>query len=151
MEGRSTEYQRMLEKHVKFPAITRGSRPLSCVSVFFQGQSLKIFSTYIRKQEVKTKEYIDNLFAYETAYINTNHDDFIGFTQAAANTTTEIKKNPNQQPKNMVIRKGWLNLNNLGMMRGIIIFYDFFLISSKRWFERILVRIDRRVSFLVQR
>ena len=57
---------------------------------------------------MKTKEYIDNLFAYETAYINTNHEDFIGFTQAAANTTTEIKKNPNQQPKNMVIRKGWL-------------------------------------------
>ena len=52
------------------------------------------------------------------AYINTNHEDFIGFTQAAANTTTEIKRNPNQNPANTVIRKGWLSLTSLGVMRG---------------------------------
>ena len=52
------------------------------------------------------------------AYINTNHDDFIGFTQAAANTTHEIKQNPNQNPIDQVIRRGWLSLSNLGVMRG---------------------------------
>jgi len=96
----------------------------------------RLVATYIRKQEVKTKEYIDNLFAYETAYINTNHDDFIGFTQAAANTTTEIKKNPNQVPKNMVIRKGWLSINNLGMMRGGSKEFWFVLTAeSLSWFK----------------
>ncbi|CAG5112235.1 Oidioi.mRNA.OKI2018_I69.chr2.g6474.t1.cds [Oikopleura dioica] len=96
----------------------------------------RLVATYIRQQEGKTKDFIDNLFAYETAYINTNHDDFIGFTQAAANTTTEIKKNPNQQPKNMVIRKGWLSINNLGMMRGGSKEFWFVLTAeSLSWFK----------------
>ena len=75
-------------------------------------------STHVREREQKLKEYIQSLFDYEMAYINTNHEDFIGFTQAAANTTTEIKRNPNQNPANTVIRKGWLSLTSLGVMRG---------------------------------
>ena len=72
----------------------------------------------MREREQKLKEYISLLFKYEMAYINTNHEDFIGFTQAAANTTSEIKKNPHQNPTNTVIRKGWLSLTSLGVMRG---------------------------------
>lgn len=72
----------------------------------------------MRERELKTKEYIQFLFKYEMAYINTNHEDFIGFTQAAANTANEIKRNPNQNQTNTVIRRGWLSLNNLGVMRG---------------------------------
>ena len=57
------------------------------------------------------------MFAYEMSYINTNHDDFIGFTQAAANTTNEVKKKTvNMDDK--IIRSGWLSLGNVGMMRG---------------------------------
>ena len=79
---------------------------------------MTIISTHVREREQKLKEYIQSLFDYEMAYINTNHEDFIGFTQAAANTTTEIKRNPNQNPANTVIRKGWLSLTSLGVMRG---------------------------------
>ena len=41
--------------------------------------------------------------------------DFIGFTQAAASAA------PSQQskkPGNQVIRRGWLGLQNVGMIRG---------------------------------
>ena len=57
------------------------------------------------------------MFNFEMSYINTNHDDFIGFTQAAANTANEVKKTQTKV-ENKVIRSGWLSLGNVGMMRG---------------------------------
>ena len=74
-------------------------------------------STHIRESDLKTKDYIKLMFNFEMSYINTNHDDFIGFTQAAANTANEVKKTQ-AKVENKVIRSGWLSLGNVGMMRG---------------------------------
>ena len=74
-------------------------------------------STHIRESDLKTKDYIKLMFNFEMSYINTNHDDFIGFTQAAANTANEVKKTQTKV-ENKVIRSGWLSLGNVGMMRG---------------------------------
>ena len=64
------------------------------------------------------KDHVKLLFAFETSYINTNHDDFIGFTRAQQNTANEVKKNKPAE-ENKVIRSGWMAIANMGMMRGV--------------------------------
>ena len=40
-----------------------------------------IIASYIRQQEQKAKEQILMLIDFELAYMNTNHEDFIGFAK----------------------------------------------------------------------
>lgn len=40
-----------------------------------------IITSYIREREQKAKEHILLLIDYELAYMNTNHEDFIGFAK----------------------------------------------------------------------
>jgi len=84
------------------------------------------------------------MFNFEMSYINTNHDDFIGFTQAAANTANEVKKTQTKV-ENKVIRSGWLSLGNVGMMRGkfkkLIRYQAFKGIVLKESFQGVLVSI----------
>jgi len=78
----------------------------------------RIVSQHIRETDLKMKDHIKLLFAFEMSYVNTNHDDFIGFTRAQANTANEVKRNNVAEPENKVIRSGWLSIANTGMMRG---------------------------------
>ena len=41
----------------------------------------RIITTHIRECEMKTKEQLCLLVEVELAYMNTNHEDFIGFTK----------------------------------------------------------------------
>ena len=41
----------------------------------------RIITTHIRTQEQRCKEQILLLIDYELAYMNTNHEDFIGFAK----------------------------------------------------------------------
>lgn len=41
----------------------------------------RIIMSYIREREQKTKEQLVLLVDVELAYMNTNHEDFIGFTK----------------------------------------------------------------------
>lgn len=41
----------------------------------------RIVSTHIREREQKTKDQLLLLVDYELAYMNTNHEDFIGFAK----------------------------------------------------------------------
>ena len=41
----------------------------------------RIITTYIREKEAKCKDQIMMLIDYELAYMNTNHEDFIGFAK----------------------------------------------------------------------
>merc|ERR1712168_1077803 len=61
----------------------------------------RVVSQHIRETDLKMKDHIKLLFAFEMSYINTNHDDFIGFTRAQANTANEVKRN-NIEPENKV-------------------------------------------------
>uniref|UniRef100_A0A6I8RIK5 Dynamin-2 n=1 Tax=Xenopus tropicalis TaxID=8364 RepID=A0A6I8RIK5_XENTR len=56
----------------------------------------RIVTTHIREREGRTKDQVMLLIDIELSYMNTNHEDFIGF----------------------VIRKGWLTINNIGIMKG---------------------------------
>ncbi|XP_039224626.1 dynamin-2 isoform X15 [Crotalus tigris] len=93
----------------------------------------RIVTTYIREREGKTKDQILLLIDIELSYINTNHEDFIGFANAQQRSTQANKKRaiPNQ-----VIRRGWLTINNISIMKGGSKEYWFILTAeSLSWYK----------------
>ena len=77
----------------------------------------RIITTHIRQCEQKCKEQLVLLIDYELAYMNTNHEDFIGFANAQ-NKTENATKTGTRSLGNQVIRKGHMCINNLGIMKG---------------------------------
>ncbi|XP_032094781.1 dynamin-2 isoform X6 [Thamnophis elegans] len=93
----------------------------------------RIVTTYIREREGRTKDQILLLIDIELSYINTNHEDFIGFANAQQRNTQANKKRaiPNQ-----VIRRGWLTINNISIMKGGSKEYWFILTAeSLSWYK----------------
>ncbi|XP_075062891.1 dynamin-2 isoform X2 [Mixophyes fleayi] len=93
----------------------------------------RIVTTYVREREGKTKEQILLLIDIELSYINTNHEDFIGFANAQQRNTQLNKK---RAVPNQVIRRGWLTLNNISIMKGGSKEYWFVLTAeSLSWYK----------------
>ncbi|TRZ09422.1 hypothetical protein HGM15179_017683, partial [Zosterops borbonicus] len=93
----------------------------------------RIVTTHIREREGRTKDQILLLIDIELSYINTNHEDFIGFANAQQRNTQINKKRaiPNQ-----VIRRGWLTINNISIMKGGSKEYWFVLTAeSLSWYK----------------
>merc|ERR1719357_514869 len=66
--------------------------------------------------------------------MNTNHEDFIGF--ANAQTTTQNAEKTGRKLGNQVIRKGYMAIHNLGIMKGGSRDYWFVLSSeSLSWYK----------------
>ncbi|XP_039618601.1 dynamin-1a isoform X2 [Polypterus senegalus] len=79
----------------------------------------RIVTTHIRDRESRTKDQVMLLIDIELAYMNTNHEDFIGFANAQQRSSQMSKKKASgNQDEIMVIRKGWLTINNIGIMKG---------------------------------
>ncbi|KAG9470785.1 hypothetical protein GDO78_016724 [Eleutherodactylus coqui] len=96
-------------------------------------ESERIVTTYIREREGKTKEQILLLIDIELSYINTNHEDFIGFANAQQRSTQLNKK---RAVPNQVIRRGWLTINNISIMKGGSKEYWFVLTAeSLSWYK----------------
>ncbi|XP_029769565.1 dynamin-2 [Terrapene carolina triunguis] len=117
----------------------------------------RIVTTYIREREGKTKDQILLLIDIELSYINTNHEDFIGFancyteqhlTAGAQQRSTQLNKKraiPNQgeilgsflpSARKSVIRRGWLTINNISIMKGGSKEYWFVLTAeSLSWYK----------------
>ncbi|XP_072299305.1 dynamin-2 isoform X3 [Eucyclogobius newberryi] len=110
----------------------------------------RIVTTHIRETEGKTKDQILLLIDIELSYINTNHEDFIGFanpdyrrlddgsspvynnSSAQQRSTAANKKRP---MPNQVIRKGWLTIN-ISIMKGGSKEYWFVLTAeSLSWYK----------------
>uniref|UniRef100_A0A8C0YPT3 dynamin GTPase n=1 Tax=Cyprinus carpio carpio TaxID=630221 RepID=A0A8C0YPT3_CYPCA len=76
----------------------------------------RIVTNYVREREGKTKDQVLLLIDIELSYINTNHEDFIGFAK-------------------YVIRKGWLTLH-ISIMKGGSKEYWFVLSAeSLSWYK----------------
>ncbi|XP_078541225.1 dynamin-2 isoform X2 [Lissotriton helveticus] len=96
-------------------------------------ESERIVTTHIREREGKTKDQILMLIDIELSYINTNHEDFIGFANAQQRNTQTNKK---RAMPNQVIRRGWLTLNNISIMKGGSKEYWFVLTAeSLSWYK----------------
>uniref|UniRef100_A0A7N6BK98 Interferon-induced GTP-binding protein Mx n=1 Tax=Anabas testudineus TaxID=64144 RepID=A0A7N6BK98_ANATE len=79
----------------------------------------RIVTTHVREREGKTKDQVLLLIDIELSYINTNHEDFIGFAKYVS----------------AVIRKGWLTIN-ISIMKGGSKEYWFVLTAeSLSWYK----------------
>ncbi|XP_063332720.1 dynamin-2 isoform X4 [Pelmatolapia mariae] len=93
----------------------------------------RIVTTYIRERDSKTKDQVLLLIDIELSYINTNHEDFIGFANAQQRTAANATKK--RAMPNQVIRRGWLTIN-ISIMKGGSKEYWFVLTAeSLSWFK----------------
>lgn len=96
----------------------------------------RIITTQIRQKEQGCKEQICLLIDCELAYMNTNHEDFIGFANAQNQSESSTKTGTRGALGNQVIRKGYMCIHNLGIMKGGSRDYWFVLTSeSISWFK----------------
>ncbi|XP_016420320.1 dynamin-1-like [Sinocyclocheilus rhinocerous] len=125
----------------------------------------RIVTQHIRDRESRTKQQVLLLIDIELAYMNTNHEDFIGFANAQQRSSQMNKKKaagnqvkgvelhvclslflicvsyslsscPYQLIQGQVIRKGWLTINNIGIMKGGAKEYWFVLTAeSLSWYK----------------
>jgi len=94
----------------------------------------RIITTYIRDKEQACKNQIMFFIDCELAYMNTNHDDFIGF--ANAQSVGQSSEKSGKKLGNQVIRKGYMSIHNLGIMKGGSRDYWFVLSSENlSWFK----------------
>ncbi|XP_056262131.1 dynamin-3 isoform X3 [Pseudoliparis swirei] len=110
----------------------------------------RIVTTHVREREGKTKDQVLLLIDIELAYINTNHEDFIGFANldyrrledgsspGYSNNSAQQRNtaaNKKRAVPNQVIRKGWLTLN-ISIMKGGSKEYWFILTAeSLSWYK----------------
>ncbi|XP_065510958.1 dynamin-2 isoform X3 [Caloenas nicobarica] len=103
----------------------------------------RIVTTHIREREGKTKDQILLLIDIELSYINTNHEDFIGFANcyteqhvASGAQQRNTQTNKKRAIPNQVIRRGWLTINNISIMKGGSKEYWFVLTAeSLSWYK----------------
>jgi dynamin GTPase len=94
----------------------------------------RIISSYIREKEQICKDQLLVLVDCELAYMNTNHEDFIGFANAQQSTENSAKSG--RKLGNQVIRKGYMCIHNLGIMKGGSKDYWFVLSSENlSWYK----------------
>ncbi|CAG9575621.1 unnamed protein product [Danaus chrysippus] len=100
----------------------------------------RIIMSHVRSREQQCKEQLVLLIDCELAYMNTNHEDFIGFAKAkdecAQNQSENSAKSGHRALGNQVIRKGYMCIHNLGIMKGGSRDYWFVLTSeSISWYK----------------
>ncbi|KAK2893732.1 dynamin-3 isoform X2 [Channa argus] len=110
----------------------------------------RIVTTHVREREGKTKDQVLLLIDIELSYINTNHEDFIGFANldyrrlddgslpGYSNNSAQQRNtsaNKKRAMPNQVIRKGWITIN-ISIMKGGSKEYWFVLTAeSLSWYK----------------
>ncbi|KAL7668219.1 hypothetical protein ACOME3_008931 [Neoechinorhynchus agilis] len=95
---------------------------------------------YIKEQEEKTKEDISRYVQHQLSYINTNHEDFIGFANAERKPVGSHGRAASGDHKKVavqIIRKGWLRMHTgASFIKGGAM--DFFFVlttESLSWYK----------------
>lgn len=95
----------------------------------------RIIMTHISQREQYLKEQLLLLVDVQSAYMNTNHEDFIGFSNAQQSPDSNAMTNQ-RKIGNQVIRKGWMCIHNLSMLKGGSKDYWFVLTAETlSWFK----------------
>lgn len=95
----------------------------------------RIITTHIRERENLLKEQLMLLVDIQLAYMNTNHEDFIGFSNAQQSSSSDATS-AQRKIGNQVIRKGYMCIHNLGIIRGGSKDYWFVLTAeSLSWYK----------------
>uniref|UniRef100_A0A8D0AG09 Interferon-induced GTP-binding protein Mx n=1 Tax=Sander lucioperca TaxID=283035 RepID=A0A8D0AG09_SANLU len=110
------------------------SNKLECFPMLRE-ETERIVTSHIRDRESRAKDQVLLLIDIQLSYINTNHEDFIGF----ANVRDFFYKKKTDfltSLSHQVIRKGWLTINNISIMKGGAKEYWFVLTAeSLSWFK----------------
>uniref|UniRef100_A0A8D0ZHK8 Dynamin-2 n=2 Tax=Sus scrofa TaxID=9823 RepID=A0A8D0ZHK8_PIG len=109
--------------------VTKDFIIITCLSSYprLREETERIVTTYIREREGRTKDQILLLIDIEQSYINTNHEDFIGFAKYVLFRIVA---------GGAVIRRGWLTINNISLMKGGSKEYWFVLTAeSLSWYK----------------
>ncbi|XP_068562374.1 dynamin-1a isoform X6 [Cebidichthys violaceus] len=116
--------------------IRKGSQKLAQYPMLREEME-RIVTQHIRDRENRTKNQVLLLIDIELSYMNTNHEDFIGFANAQQRINQMNKKKAaGNQDEIMVIRKGWLTINNISIMKGGAKEYWFVLTAeSLSWYK----------------
>lgn len=95
----------------------------------------RIITSHIRDKENVLKEQLMLLVDIQLAYMNTNHEDFIGFSNAQQSASSDSSSGQ-RKIGNQVIRKGFMCIHNLGIIRGGSKDYWFVLTAeSLSWYK----------------
>uniref|UniRef100_A0A3B4TTN1 Interferon-induced GTP-binding protein Mx n=1 Tax=Seriola dumerili TaxID=41447 RepID=A0A3B4TTN1_SERDU len=109
------------------------SNKLECFPMLRE-ETERIVTSHIRDRESRAKDQVLLLIDIQLSYINTNHEDFIGFANAQQRSSQTNKSQ--SSAGNQVIRKGWLTINNISIMKGGAKEYWFVLTAeSLSWFK----------------
>uniref|UniRef100_UPI00358EF57D dynamin-1-like isoform X3 n=1 Tax=Myxine glutinosa TaxID=7769 RepID=UPI00358EF57D len=94
----------------------------------------RIVTSQVRERESRTKEQVLLLIDIQLAYMNTNHEDFIGFANAQQRSSSQPQRK--KAVGNQVIRKGWLTIHNISIMKGGSKEYWFILTAENlAWYK----------------
>lgn len=92
----------------------------------------RLINTHVRQAEQKAKDHLEQMIQIELSYMNTNHEDFIGFAAARSNAENSSR----QKVVNQVIRKGVMQLKEAQLMYNNTKEYYFVLTNSDlSWFK----------------
>ncbi|XP_052221466.1 dynamin-1-like isoform X2 [Dreissena polymorpha] len=100
----------------------------------------RIVNSSVRDRESRCKDQLMLLVDIQLAYMNTNHEDFIGFANNNRHESQYAQQKSDNTSKrkigNQVIRKGWLTLHNISFMKGGSKEFWFVLTAeSLAWFK----------------
>ena len=91
----------------------------------------RILSTRLREAEQNCKDQLLMYTSFQLSYINTNHEEFIGFANVQPSQNSEIKSKVNNQ----IIRKGYMGFHTGGIMKGSKEFWFVLTTENLLWFK----------------
>lgn len=118
----TTVVRKCTEKMVRYPRLRE--------------ETERVVNTRIREREQALKDQLLLFVDIQLAYMNTNHEDFIGFANAQQKSEMKSGGQQTKSVSNQVIRKGWLSLYNISMFKGGSKEFWFVLTSENlMWFK----------------
>ncbi|XP_037325390.2 dynamin 3a isoform X2 [Pungitius pungitius] len=100
-----------------------------------QEETERIVITEIQEQEGRCRDQVLLLIDLQLAYVNTKHEDFIGFNNTQQCRLSN-KKTVAAMAGNHVLRRGWLTISNMGLLKGGAKEFWFLLSAeSLSWFR----------------
>ncbi|XP_072397963.1 dynamin-like isoform X2 [Diabrotica undecimpunctata] len=82
----------------------------------------RVITNHVRKREQECRDQLSVYINCQLSYMNTNHEDFIGFANAESQARKTIPTH-NNHLGNQVIRKGYMTLHNLSIIKGRSFWY----------------------------
>ncbi|XP_066259141.1 dynamin-like [Euwallacea similis] len=95
----------------------------------------RIISVQISKTEQECKDQLQLYINCQLSYMNTNHEDFIGFANAENQAEKSMRSGTSTAPGNQVIRKGVMCIHNQSVIRGAKDFWFVLTSENLAWFK----------------